>query len=74
MVAINSSLSFEYHNAKIGDLRVESSENKSGQTVVEHVRVNDEDVKPTERFWTSLYARFGFNKSLLQILSPRGSF
>jgi hypothetical protein len=39
---------------------------RTGQPVVSAVLVNDEPLVPTERFWTSLYARYGFNGSIFK--------
>ena len=58
---------FEYAYASVGDLAVQTSTDaKSGKRVASQVLVNDEPIKPTERFWTSLYARYGFNKSFFK--------
>jgi len=58
---------FEYTYASVGDLAVQTSTDaKSGKRVASQVLVNDEPIKPTERFWTSLYARYGFNKSFFK--------
>ena len=64
---VASSKRFDYTFASVGDLQVQTAtDSKTGKRVVNSVLVNDEPVKPTERFWTSLYARYGFNKSFFK--------
>jgi len=74
MVAISNPLSFEYTTARIGDLRVLDHKEETGRTVVDSILVNDEPMKPTNRFWTSLYARFGFNKSFFRFFGHEEVF
>lgn len=58
---------FEYAYSSVGDLVVQTeTESKSGKRVASDILVRDEPLKPTERFWTSLYARYGFNKSFFR--------
>ena len=58
---------FDYAFAAVGDLEVRTTtEPKSGRRTASEVLVNDEPIKSTERFWTSLYARYGFNKSFFK--------
>jgi hypothetical protein len=58
---------FEYTFAKVNELAVEAKPDaKLGQRKVAAVRVHDEPLKPTERFWTSLFARYGFNGSIFK--------
>ena len=58
---------FDYTFASVGDLAVRTTTDpKSGRRSASEVLVNDEPIMPTERFWTSLYARFGCNKSLFK--------
>ena len=46
---------FDYAFAAVGDLEVRTTtEPKSGRRTASEVLVNDEPIKPTERFWTSL--------------------
>ena len=66
MVAISGTRTFEYKTAKISDLRVADRKEETGRTVVDSILVNDEPLNPSNRFWTSLYARFGFNKSFFK--------
>jgi hypothetical protein len=67
MVAASTALSnvqFDYCLLPINDMSVETKpDTKTGRLKVEAVMVNDEPLLPSQRFWTSLFARFGFNKS-----------
>ena len=64
---VMSNKRFDYTLASVGDLAVRTTTDpKSGRRTASEVLVNDEPIKPTERFWTSLYARFGCNKSLFK--------
>lgn len=66
---------FDYDFLSVGDLRVETTEDpKTGKIRVEKVLVKDEPLKPTERFWTSLYARFGFNSAVHKYFSHHEVF
>ena len=56
-----------YAYAAVADLTVETTtDSKSGKPVATSIIVNDEPIEPTERFWVSLFARFGFNKSFFR--------
>jgi hypothetical protein len=58
---------FDYAYATINDLAVETTEDtKTGRKTVDAVLVNDEPIEPTDRFWNSLYARYGFNKAFFK--------
>jgi hypothetical protein len=58
---------FDYTYATINDLAVETTEDKkTGRKTVNAVLVNDEPIAPSERFWNSLYARYGFNKAFFK--------
>lgn len=66
-IAAPTDSTFEYTFSPINDLVVETRENpKTGKPEVKHVLVQDEPLKPSERFWTSLFARFGFNKAFFR--------
>ena len=52
---------FDYKFSSVRDLSVLTAEDpKNGKRVVNTVVVQGEPVKPTRRFWTSFYARYGF--------------
>lgn len=73
MVAINKR--FDYAFSPVNHLVVQTEPDKrTGQPVVSNVLVNDEPLKPTERFWTSLYARFGFNGSVFKYFQHQEVF
>ncbi|MEQ8787437.1 MAG: DUF932 domain-containing protein [Pirellulaceae bacterium] len=58
---------FDYTFAAVSDLAVQATTDpKSGRRTATQVLVHDEPITPTERFWTSLYARYGFNKSFFK--------
>ena len=58
---------FDYTYAAVNTLGVETEPDKrSGQPRVRAVLVNGEPLEPTDRFWTSLYARFGFSGSFFK--------
>jgi hypothetical protein len=64
---VMSNKRFDYEYASVGNLAVRTTtEPKSGKRIASEVLVNDEPIQPTERFWTSLYARYGFNKSFFK--------
>lgn len=56
-----SDIAFEYSTIRISDIKVtEHKHCGNGITVIE---AQDKLYAPTSRFWLSLFARFGFNKS-----------
>jgi hypothetical protein len=58
---------FDYTFAAVNELVVQTKQEvRTGQPVVSAVLVGGEPLVPTERFWTSLYARFGFNGSIFR--------
>src|SRR5690606_27027276 len=58
---------FDYTFSSVGDLAVQTTiDPKNGRRSASAVLVNEEPIRPTERFWTSLYARYGFNKSFFK--------
>lgn len=67
MVATTTQPTFTYDLAAINDLVVQTKVNpKTGKNVVDHVLVKGEPLKPSNRFWTSMFARFGFNKQFFK--------
>lgn len=65
-----SDVSFEYNVLPIRELEVVSEvDKKSGKAKVKHVVAGGENFAPTERFWTSLFARYGFNSSFFNFYS-----
>lgn len=57
---------FTYDFVAINDMVVNTNTDPKTGNVVSEVLVNDEPLMPSERFWTSLFARFGFNKSFFK--------
>jgi hypothetical protein len=48
-------------------LKIETEHDKrTGQSKVKSVAVHGEALEPTDRFWTSLYARYGFGGSVFK--------
>jgi hypothetical protein len=61
------SVSFDYTFLPVSDLRVQTKEDpKTGKKVVDKVLVQDEPLKPTSRFWVSLFSRYGFNQAFFK--------
>jgi hypothetical protein len=70
VIASKTETHFEYVFKSVADLRVETHEDlKTGKLKVSAVLVDDEPIKPTQRFWTSLFARYGFNKAFFKYFS-----
>jgi hypothetical protein len=64
---VQSTVSFSYDFSPINDLVVESTTDpKSGRPIVKSVLVKDEPLAASNRFWTSLFARYGFNKAFFK--------
>ena len=57
-------LDFDYEFLPINDLTIETTYDKNGRPYCSSVIANDEPLLPSQRFWTSLFARYGFNKSI----------
>ena len=58
---------FDYTFCPVNDLQIVIGEDaKSGKQFVDHVLVQDEPIKPTQRFWTSLYSKFGIGNSIFK--------
>lgn len=61
---------FDYEFLPVNDLVVESEPNpKTGRPEVKAVIVNDEPLQPSARFWTSLFARYGFGQQFFKYFS-----
>lgn len=58
---------FDYSFASLGDLEVQTAPHpETAKPVVSAVIVDGKPVVPTNRFWLSLYARYGFNQSFFK--------
>jgi hypothetical protein len=67
--------SFDYDFLSVGDLRVETVEDpKTGKKTVTKVLVKDEPLNPTNRFWVSLFARYGFNSAFFKYFNHQETF
>lgn len=65
----------DYRFANVGDLVVKTiTDPKSGRPVVDQVLVHDEPVKSTDRFWQSLYSRFGFGSNIFKFFGHEEVF
>ena len=69
MVALVNNVSFEYPLASISDLRVEATQDDFGRSLHDQGILGDESVGLSNRFWNSLYARFGFSGSFFKYFS-----
>ena len=60
-------VSFNYSVHKVNELSVQTREDaRNGKRKVSAVLLGDEAFEPTERFWTSLYSRYGFSSSVFK--------
>ena len=58
---------FEYRQAKVNDLRVATEEDPTNpRRMITSVRLGDERLAPSDRFWNSLYSRYGFGGSFFK--------
>jgi len=63
-------VAFDYKFLPVSDMQVNTVEDpKTGKKRVESVLVHDEPIVPSERFWTSLFSRYGFNKAFFTYFS-----
>jgi hypothetical protein len=61
---------FEYKYLSVSDLKVETATNqKTGKKVVKHILVEEEQIDSSDRFWNSLFARYGFNNAFFKYFS-----
>lgn len=64
------SVTFEYGTTTVGDLSVQTAEDaKTGREKAKAVLVDGEPLEPTQRFWTSLYGRYGLGKAIFNYFS-----
>ena len=66
------SKTFEYGVTTIGELQVETKvaeDKRHRRRPVTEVLIDEEPLNPSERFWTSLYIRYGFSKSFFNYFS-----
>jgi hypothetical protein len=68
------SIRFEYGVARIKDLVVSPAKDNCRKTGPREILLNDEPVRTSNRFWTSLHARFGFTSNIFRYFSPSEVF
>lgn len=64
----------DYETARISELAAKGRFDDKGRLRVNHVMVGDRKVVPTQRFWTSLCAKFGFSPSIFRYFSHKEVF
>ncbi len=57
---------FEYGQARIRDIVVETWVDGQGKTNVRNVQIDGRPLEPTPRFWNSLHVRFGFTQNIFR--------
>lgn len=63
----DKAVSFDYKFLPVSDLDVKTEEDpKTGKPIVQAILVEGEELVETDRFWTSLFARYGFNKAFFK--------
>jgi len=68
-------VAFDYKYLPVNELQVVTKEDqKTGKQTVDHLLVHDEPLQTSERFWTSLFARFGVSKSIFTYFDYREVF
>ena len=68
----NIKATYEVHN--IAAISVEQSVSKTGKTIIDKVSIDGREVTQSDRFWNSLYSRFGFGKNVFNYFSPAEVF
>lgn len=61
-----SKTTFEYSKCRIKDVKVETSVTHTGKSTVTGLDINGRKCMPTQRFWTSVQARFGFANNIFK--------
>ena len=56
---------FSYERTPINSLKVEGHR-ENNKVIVDHLDMNGRQIEPTQRFWDSLCARFGFGPSMFR--------
>ena len=57
---------FEYSTTAVKDIRVEKTVDDTGKTRVTGIVLDGEVLEPSPRFWTSMYALYGFSGSIFK--------
>jgi len=66
-------MNFSYVETTVKDLKV-NSHMKGKKHVVDSVEVEGRPIKSSQRFWTSLQARFGFSKNIFELFDHKETF
>ena len=59
-------VSFDYRTVSLKDLVVRAEAKKSGKSLVRSISIDGDDVNPSTRFWTSIFAKYGFNSQFFK--------
>jgi hypothetical protein len=65
---------FEYGTTSVKDLSVATGVDCKGKRFVREVLLNDEPLRPSNRFWNSLHLRFGFTSNIFRYFSHEEVF
>jgi hypothetical protein len=66
-VLADDNISFEYSYLPVKDLQVVTEKDKkTGKNRVKHLLVQDEEIPASNRFWNSLFSRYGFNSAFFK--------
>ena len=67
-------IGFEYRNVPIKAIQVLDVKSAKGSVIDRDVVIDGDELAGSDRFWTSLFARFGFNKAFFKYFSPEETF
>lgn len=65
---------FEYSECKVKDLVAHTTTSPTGKVTVHQIDANGQSFEPTQRFWTSIQARFGFSKNIFKFFTHEEVF
>lgn len=66
-------MQIQYKTCKISDL-VATTETVAGKSRVKTIAIDDQPMKPSDRFWQSMFSLFGFNKTIFRYFSHAETF
>lgn len=61
-----SDVTFDYRNVSLKDLVVRAEVTKTGKHKINAISLDGDDVNPSTRFWTSIFAKYGFNSQFFK--------
>lgn len=68
-------IGFEYRTVPIKAITVKEVKNEATNRIVgRDVEIDGDYLKGSDRFWTSLFARYGFNKAFFEYFTPAETF